>query len=253
MNLKHTDLSLFAGELELVTIPGEYLDTLKFPYTYEDIETVSILFGDSWITDNIVIEAKLLNSKLPCDFSLNGNNISYTRLFEFIDENSDEPITRAYFTNFQLTLSVMFQEDFTGFSRKTPKKPIVRQYLDGSLLMLEFMPIDNHFTYTDYSGFSQWNKPHALYFDENQKIKDSISSIRFAGYQRDKKTEDFKLDDYKVLLNKLIGHDIRWNHATYELEFDNYIPTALDKYIIDVYFFFNDYKRKQNIMFKNRD
>ena len=253
MNFKHADLSLFAGERELVTLPGAYLDTLNFPFMYEDFKVITIVFGDTGMNADIIIEFKFFEHSPHVDFVVNGNNICYDRLFYFIDESLDEPITRAKFKDFQLIETLMLQEWLNGFVRKIPEKPVIRCYDNGDLKYLKFMPIDNIYTYTDYSGVSRWNKPYDLYFDDNQQINHRNSSIWFKDVNLDTQSDIMSISEYIDVLYRLTGHTVEWNEYTYQFEFYDYELTSLDEIIIDVYFFFDHYEKQFGSMFNDKN
>jgi hypothetical protein len=251
MNLKHADLSLFAGDIELVTLPGEYLDTLNFPYVYEDFKEITIVFGDTGMKNDIMIEFKLFEQSKHVDFIVNGNNICYERLFNFIDESADEPITIAIFKDFQLIEALMFQKGFNGFARRIPKKPVIRCYKNGDLKYLKFMPIDNLYTYTNYSGVARWNKPYTLCFNENEQVKNSDSTVWFKDYKLNTDTEIMTITEYVEFLHRLTGHTVNWNPYTYEFEFDNYHFTALDETMFNIYVFFEHYEKNLGHLFQD--
>lgn len=251
MNFKHADLSLFAGELELVTLPGSYLDTLNFPCMYEDFKEINIVFGDTGMNADITIEFKIFDHSPHVDFVVNGNNICYDRLFNFIDERSDEPITFALFKNFQLTETLMFQKGFNAYARKTPDKPVIRHYINGHLKGFKFMRIDNLYTYTNYTGVSRWNKPYIIYFNDDEQIKNSKSTMCFQDCMLNTNTEMMTISEYVEFLHRLTGHTVDWNPYTYEFEFADYHFTSLDETMFDIYVFFEYYEKKLGHIFQD--
>lgn len=249
MNFKHVDISLCAGDIELVAIPGEYLDTLDFPFIYEDISLIQIYFGDSHLNEDIRIEIKLINN-VTIDFLLNGNGICYQRLFEFVNE-STERITQAYFRNFQLTDITFYQHLYGNYVRKTPYKPVIQSFDNGSLMFLKFMAIDHNYRNVDYTDLVQWKKPASIYLNENGEVNNLLSYISFIDSSY--KNHAFNLADYTEILFKLINKIIVFNVDIYEFEIENDMLTVLDECMIDIYFFFNDYQRENKIMLDNRD
>lgn len=243
MNFKHADLSFFAGDIEVITFPGEYLDTIEFPYTYENIEKISILFGDGYMTNNdITINITLVSIDVPVEFSIDGNSFEYTRLFEFIDETGSERITEAVFVEFQLKYTLVFHKWCGAFVRLTPEKPVVRYYENGQLHHLQFMIIDNCYTYTDYTGCHQWHKPHTIFFDENGNFQDN-SYITFFDINKSQQCQSYTIKDYANLLRKFTGYNLKWNHEKYEFEFEGYTFTSGDVMILDMYLYFDHYKK----------
>jgi len=252
MSFYNIALSLCIGDVELVSIPSQYLEPINFPHSLEDIKNVVINFGDSYVKCDIKIEFSFFSNNLKT-ITINGNDICYKRLFEFLDEtNPTEQISVAGFERFQLSFSLMAQIG-GGFTRRIPNKPVVQSYKNGILDVLEFMMIDYHYNVTDYSQFKQWQKPTTLYFNEDGTIKGQYSYIRFENQRRNKKMEKIQIDEYIKTMNALIGQNLKLNYQTYEFEFENYTLNLVDELIIDMYFYFDDYKINKEITFNNRD
>lgn len=252
MSFYDINLSLCVGDVELVSIPSQLLESINFPDSIEDIKMVVIDFGDCYVKCDIKIEVSFF-SDIFKSITINGNDLCYKRLFEFLDETDPtEQISRAAFENFQFSHSIMAKIG-GGFTRRIPDKPVLRSYKNGIIDCLEFMMIDYHYNVTDYSQFKQWQKPKTLYFNEDGTIKEQYSCICFENRRRNKQMENIRIDEYIKIMNALIGQNLKLNYQTYEFEFENYTLNSVDELIIDMYFYFDDYKTNKEITFNNRD
>lgn len=247
------DVSLCVGDIELVSIPYEKLNDLDFPNQLEAITLISINFEDYSSNDNITIEFRFENFKMPYVI-IDGGDICYKRLFEFLREtDKTETVLCVVFENFQLSYSCMLKLS-GGYARQDPSKPILQNYKNGLLYIYEFMRIDNYYTFTDYTKFPQWRKPRILYFNEDGSIQESFSSISFM-----KKNinyldyESFHIDDYLEILYKLTGKYVELDYSVFEFKFKDETLTELDEIMINLYFFFDDYKNNKNLMVSSRD
>lgn len=251
MSFNDINLSLCVGDIELVSIPNQLLESINFPDSLEDIKKVVIDFGDCYVKYDIKIEISFFSHHNV--ITINGNDLCYKRLFEFLDEmNPVEQISVAVFESFQFSFSLM-QKLSHGFARLTPDKPVIQSYKNGMLDVLEFMMIDYCYTITDYTQFRQWQKPRTLYFNEDRTIKEQYSCICFEDHRRNKKMENIRVDEYIRIMNALIGQKLKLNYQTYEFEFENYTLNSVDELIIDMYFYFDDYRTNKEITFNNRD
>lgn len=252
MNFKHEDLSFFAGDVEVLTFPGEYLDTIEFPDTYENIESISISFGDRYVTNSeVIINVTLISIDTPVEFSIDGSSFDYSRLFDFIDETDGECITNAFFVNFQLECTYIFQKWAGNFVRQNPKKPVVRCYENGKINQLQFMLIDNCNSYIEYTDCFQWNKPDTIFFDQTGNFKDE-TYITFSDVNKTTAFQSFKIKDYANLLYKFTGHNLKWNHEKYEFEFQGYTFSNGDVLILDMYIYFEQYKKMLETIFLDK-